>query len=526
MYQTVIESCNGRTAVDILGRSYFVAGSAPVVPGKKIWTDGKIIYGNIAAGSSSYIPVTGDLIYVNHARELFVISGFQARRIGCAKNIIIGSRGNEFAILVDGKGYMCGAQKKADEYTLCAAVLENGDFMSVSVNPEDCMTECHQKSIWYPGKMPVMMSFRALWDGLNYGADLRRSKYVSKPLILHIGKGKKITIDYTEEYMAEDSSATRSFAEANLPKEPQWLERAYCYTYYAPLEASVVVCDCVCSQQGITLLLKVANKVTATARAVAYKQQNTYIYDKDGVLLTILCKRIDGHGQQEWKEQIKEGIPDHSKDEKGQWENGYGSMYTPISHSAIYRCIYDWDGRKLKSERIYSEASITGSTHESSAQKNKIFKNTHSCTIDGYEVIYKYSLSKNGANIYKTVTVQFDDFLWDSGLNLYVASIRKHRNIYYVVVRNPSSSNEFSHAVIAVDSEKAVIIEELKEGVDWDLESFVYNNYPAAVYRMYESEKYYYETGKISFHKCAPSTMFIPYVKKSVRNQIQEVDEN
>ena len=53
MYQTVIESCNGRTAVDILGRSYFVAGSAPVVPGKKIWTDGKIIYGNIAAGSSS-----------------------------------------------------------------------------------------------------------------------------------------------------------------------------------------------------------------------------------------------------------------------------------------------------------------------------------------------------------------------------------------------------------------------------------------------------------------------------------------
>ena len=82
MYQTVIESCNGRTAVDILGRSYFVAGSAPVVPGKKIWTDGKIIYGNIAAGSSSYIPVTGDLIYVNHARELFVVNGFQARRIG------------------------------------------------------------------------------------------------------------------------------------------------------------------------------------------------------------------------------------------------------------------------------------------------------------------------------------------------------------------------------------------------------------------------------------------------------------
>ena len=146
MYQTVIESCNGRTAVDILGRSYFVASSAPVVPGKKIWTDGKIIYGNIAAGSSSYIPVTGDLIYVNHARELFVINGFQARRIGCAKNIIIGSRGNEFAILVDGKGYVCGDQKKADEYTLCAAVLENGDFMSVSVHPEDEKALClHRK---------------------------------------------------------------------------------------------------------------------------------------------------------------------------------------------------------------------------------------------------------------------------------------------------------------------------------------------------------------------------------------------
>lgn len=80
-----------------------------------------------------------------------------------------------------------------------------------------------------------------------------------------------------------------------------------------------------------------------------------------------------------------------------------------------------------------------------------------------------------------------------------MASIRKHRNIYYVVVRNPSSSNEFSHAVIAVDSEKAVIIEELKEGVDWDLESFVYNNYPAAVYRMYESENTITKQGKYPF---------------------------
>lgn len=509
MYQTVIENCNGRTAVDILGRSYFVAGSAPVVPGKKIWTDGKIIYGNIAAGSSSYIPVTGDLIYVNHARELFVINGFQARRIGCAKNIIIGSRDNEFAILVDGKGYMCGDQKKADEYTLCAAVLENGDFMSVSVNPEDCMTEIHPNSIRYPGKMPVMTSFRALWDGLNYGTDTLSSRYVSRPLILRIGNGKQITIDYTEEYMAEDSAATRSFAEANLPKEPQWLERAYCYTYYVPLEASIVVCDCVCSQQEITLLLKVSNKVTATAKAVAYKQQNTYIYDKDGVLLTILCKRIDGHGQQEWKEQIKEGIPDHSKDEKGQWENGYGTEFSPIQRSAVYRCIYDWEGRKLKSEMIYSVTSRTGSTYGSSAKEEKLFKSMYSCMIDGYEVIYKYSFNKDRSFDYMSVAVRFEDFFWDSGLNFYVASIRKHRNIYYVVVRNPCIYNEFSHAVIAVDSEKYVIIDELKDG-----------DYTAAPYGMHESE-----SGKISLDG-APSTMFIPYVKKSVRNQIQEVDVN
>lgn len=158
---------------------------------------------------------------------------------------------------------------------------------------------------------------------------------------------------------------------------------------------------------------------------------------------------------------------------------------------------------------IYSVTSRTGSTYGSSAKEEKIFKSMYSCMIDGYEVIYKYSFNKDRSFDYMSVAVRFEDFFWDSGLNFYVASIRKHRNIYYVVVRNPCIYNEFSHAVIAVDSEKYVIIDELKDG-----------DYTAAPYGMHESE-----SGKISLDG-APSTMFIPYVKKSVRNQIQEVDVN
>ena len=47
MYQTLIVSSDGRSALDTRGRRLQIAGSALVIPGKMVWTDGRIIYGNI-----------------------------------------------------------------------------------------------------------------------------------------------------------------------------------------------------------------------------------------------------------------------------------------------------------------------------------------------------------------------------------------------------------------------------------------------------------------------------------------------
>ena len=58
MYQTEIINTDGRTAMDSRGSTLFIAGNAPVVPGKMVWTDGKIIYGSIPTGGEAYIPVS------------------------------------------------------------------------------------------------------------------------------------------------------------------------------------------------------------------------------------------------------------------------------------------------------------------------------------------------------------------------------------------------------------------------------------------------------------------------------------
>ena len=88
MYQTVIENTDGRLAADSLGRRYFIAGSAPVVPGRKVWTDGKIIYGNIASGGSGFIYTDSILVYVDHKMNLYRLNGTEVIHCGTAAMII------------------------------------------------------------------------------------------------------------------------------------------------------------------------------------------------------------------------------------------------------------------------------------------------------------------------------------------------------------------------------------------------------------------------------------------------------
>lgn len=65
MFQTVIANVSGLLATDIQGRNLIIAGNDSVMPGKAVWTDGKIIYGQHkkTGGSSNPVPLNGYLWY-------------------------------------------------------------------------------------------------------------------------------------------------------------------------------------------------------------------------------------------------------------------------------------------------------------------------------------------------------------------------------------------------------------------------------------------------------------------------------
>lgn len=527
MYQTVISNTDGRTAVDGMGRSYFVAGSAHVMAGKKVWTDGKIIYGSLPASGAPFIPIpTGALIYVNHSKELFAIKGMEANKIGNARNFVIGNC-KKCAMLENGKGYLLNGELVAEEHILHGKMLDSGEVLSVSVKTEECMTRYHYNNIYYSGEMPVMASFRARWDGTNYASDLLgvKAEYVYKPLILHTSNGKEIKIDYTEEYMALEDTDMNKFADGNIPTESWWLGSPY-WQYKIPLESKVEIADCICREQGISLILKISHKIDARLKVMSTKSQTTYILDKNKKILKIIYKNIDGHGERVETRILNAGKPYEIIIEPGEnmWSKSYVTREVTIKGTSLYQCIYDWDGQKLKCEKIYMDNSLSG--HADGVYNVTILQNNVSRFVDGYEVIYRYY--QHGHNIIMKASIQLDGFLWDSGLEIYVSSIRKHGEIYYVVVRNISSSNNFSHCVVAVSRERTVFIESLKEGITWNFESFQYMNYPVKVYSLYESERDYDSTKNISLHKCVPSTMFIPCLKSQERSQIMEneVDSN
>lgn len=94
MYQTLIVSSDGRSALDTRGRRLQIAGSALVIPGKMVWTDGRIIYGNIRmSGASPYIPVMADIIlWLIPESQLFYLDTYLQKGLslvaGCYADIM------------------------------------------------------------------------------------------------------------------------------------------------------------------------------------------------------------------------------------------------------------------------------------------------------------------------------------------------------------------------------------------------------------------------------------------------------
>ena len=92
MYRTVIQEVNGLTAVDINGRTLSIAGNDAIAPGKPVWTDGKIVYGQHMVATAAPAAISENISYATHLKGLFHIYAPESVFMSNTNNIrVVGS---------------------------------------------------------------------------------------------------------------------------------------------------------------------------------------------------------------------------------------------------------------------------------------------------------------------------------------------------------------------------------------------------------------------------------------------------
>lgn len=92
MYRTVIKEVNGLSAVDVNGRTLRIAGNDAIAPGKPVWTDGKIVYGQHMVATAAPAAISENISYATHLKGLFQIYAPESVFMSNTNNIrVVGS---------------------------------------------------------------------------------------------------------------------------------------------------------------------------------------------------------------------------------------------------------------------------------------------------------------------------------------------------------------------------------------------------------------------------------------------------
>ncbi len=313
MYQTTIAYTDGINATDSNGTHLKIAGNAPVQAGKRVWTDGKIIYGNVLQGGTAFIPTEDYLVYVDHKHNLYRFQGSVPIKIGTAENMIIGGEGlNNYAILKDGVGYVRKGVSEdeavAEEYTLCAKMLENGDVLSVCVRPEECMTKYHLQVYYSHEPMPEMTSYERTWLDFSNGGGMWNGNGMGERKTheynLYIKRNGKVTgtipISLKKEFWDDINGRLKGMLDSYLDSSPAYAMTPIKYEWNgyhkSDFDLDLFYCQ-ITDVSNVTLYEAASGRATGDFEYLVSKERSRRYYGSGGI--TSIYQRVDVSGETE-----------------------------------------------------------------------------------------------------------------------------------------------------------------------------------------------------------------------------------
>lgn len=292
MYQTRISAVNGTTAIDTAGRMLKIAGSAPVVPGKIVWTDGVVIYGSIPSGGGNPVILCYELVTIDSDLNLYAIRGAALRFLGKAQNIMLGSMTRDkYAVWRDNEGYFENGRLVAGRNTICAGYSPAGDVISLEADPDEHLTLYYDNSSSGAGKIERcrLKCSKAAWNDSSrqYGSTYAEGwYYVYQDMILHLHVNGvmtgNITINYERDFgdLWEDTKlAGERVALAAKPEyalgDLKWYRPFVLELGEANIKKQKTIGENIC------LLIYIRNKAEGATRYLSSKWHYTYYYIED-----------------------------------------------------------------------------------------------------------------------------------------------------------------------------------------------------------------------------------------------------
>ena len=168
--------------MDSRGSTLFIAGNAPVVPGKMVWTDGKIIYGSIPTGGEAYIPVSDESGYLwladgGNICKIDALAEEQVKPVTESRaRYIVGSDGGALFMYYD-KAWHYGENTyphaDSDLEIMDACVIHNKDNIAIL----DITADYYLEAGNYGEHVETYTTWAGNnWDGIEGGISMKNAK--------------------------------------------------------------------------------------------------------------------------------------------------------------------------------------------------------------------------------------------------------------------------------------------------------------------------------------------------------------